>query len=78
MAGLSVVRLIGTYLGKDLHDLGTLPPECNREQPSPEVEYVIVELDTDEPRGQRLTRTGYYPVAQLSPTEAEALLFPPA
>ena len=58
--------------------LSTLPPEFNRERPSPEVKYVVVELAMDEPPGQRFTRTGYYLVPQLSPTEAEALLFPPA
>ena len=60
---------------RDVRYLGTLPPEFNREQPSSEVKYVIVELAMDEPPGQRFTRTGYYLVPQLSPTEAEALLF---
>jgi hypothetical protein len=32
----------------------------------------------DELPGQRLTRTGYYLLPQLSPHEAEALIFPPA
>ena len=64
--------------GHDVRYLSTLPPEFNREQPSPEVKYVVVELAIDEPPGQRFTRTGYYLVPQLSPTEAEALLFPPA
>jgi hypothetical protein len=64
--------------GQDVRYLSTLPPEFNREQPSPEVKYVVVELAMDELRGQRLTRTGYYLVAQLSPAEAEALLFPSA
>jgi hypothetical protein len=36
---------------------------------------VIVELAIDEPPGQLFTRTGYYLVPQLSPTEAETLLF---
>jgi hypothetical protein len=64
--------------GQDLRYLSTLPPEFNREQPSHEVKHVIVELAMDEPSGQRLTRTGYYLLPQLSPHEAEALIFPPA
>jgi hypothetical protein len=63
-------------LDKDLHDLGTLPPEFNPHQPAHTARHVVLDLDMDEPRGWRLTRTGYYLVAQLSPTEA--LLFPPA
>jgi hypothetical protein len=64
--------------GQDLRYLSTLPPEFHREYPSPEVKYVIVEVDLDEPRGRRLTRTGYYLLPELSPDDAEALLFPPA
>ena len=64
--------------GRDVRYLSTLPPEFNREQPSPEVKYVIVELGMDEPPGQRFTRTGYYLVPNVSPNQAEALLFPPA
>jgi hypothetical protein len=64
--------------GQDLRYLSTLPPEFNREQPSHEVKHVIVELAMDELPGQRLTRTGYYLLPQLSPHEAEALIFPPA
>ena len=64
--------------GQDVRYLSTLPPEFNREQPSPEVKYVVVELAMDEPPGQRLTRTGYYLLPELSPDAAEALLFPPA
>jgi hypothetical protein len=63
--------------GQDLRYMSSLPPEFNREQPSPEVKYVIVEVDIDEPRGRLLTRTGYYLVPHLSPDEAEALIFPP-
>jgi hypothetical protein len=62
--------------GQDLRYLSSLPPEFNREQPSPEVTYVIVEVDLDEPRGRLLTRTGYYLLPQLSPDAAEALIFP--
>jgi hypothetical protein len=61
--------------GRDVRYLSTLPPEFNREQPPPEVKYVIVELAIDEPPGRLFTRTGYYLVPQLSPTEAETLLF---
>ena len=64
--------------GQDLRYLSTLPPEFNREQPSPEATYVVIELATDEPPGRLFTRTGYDLVPQLSPAEAEALLFPPA
>jgi hypothetical protein len=75
---VSVEALEGRLQGQDLRYLSTLPPEFHREDPSPEVKYVIVEVDLDEPRGQRLTRTGYYLLPELSPDEAEALLFPPA
>ena len=54
--------------GQDLRYMSALPPEFNREQPSPKVKY--------EPRGRLLTRTGYYLLPQLSPDEAEALIFP--
>jgi hypothetical protein len=64
--------------GQDLRYLSTLPPEFNREQPSHEATHVVVELDMDEPPGQRLTRTGYYLLPQLSPSEAEVLIFPQA
>jgi hypothetical protein len=74
----SEVKIALTNRVKDLHYLGSLPPEFNPHQPAHEARHVVLELDMDEPRGQRLTRTGYYLVAQLSPTEAEALLFPPA
>jgi hypothetical protein len=36
---------------------------------------VVGELAMDEPPGQLFTRTGYYLLPQLSPTEAETLLF---
>jgi hypothetical protein len=60
----------------DLRYVSSLSPEFNREQPSPEVKYVIIEVDIDEPRGRRLSRTGYYLVPELSPDAAEALIFP--
>jgi hypothetical protein len=75
---IALAELERRLQGRDVHYLSTLPPEFNREQPSPEVKYVIVEVDMDEPRGRLLTRTGYYLVPQLSPDEAETLLFPPA
>jgi hypothetical protein len=64
--------------GQDLRYLSTLPPEFNREHPSHEVKHVIVELTMDEPLRQLLTRTGYYLLPQLSPDEAEAMIFSPA
>ena len=64
--------------GQDLRYLSTLPPEFNPEQPSPEATHVVVELDMDESPGQFLTHTGYYLVPQLSPSEAEVLIFPRA
>jgi len=73
---VSVEALECRIQGQDLRSLSTLPPEFNREQPSPEVKYVIVELAMDEPSGQLLTRTGYYLLPQLSPDAAEALIFP--
>jgi hypothetical protein len=72
---IALAELEHRLQGRDVRYLSTLPPEFNREQPSPEVKYVIVELAMDEPPGQRFTRTGYYLVPQLSPDEAEALLF---
>jgi hypothetical protein len=62
--------------GHNLHYLSTLPPEFNPEQPLPSPQHVVVELAMDEPAGQLLTRTGYYLLPQLSPHEAEALMFP--
>jgi hypothetical protein len=64
--------------GRDLRYLGTLPPELNPDQPSHEVRHAVVELEMDEPPGQLLIQTGYYLVPQLSPDEAEALIFPQA
>jgi hypothetical protein len=75
---IALAELERRLQGKDLHDLGTLPPEFNPHQPAHTARHVVLELDMDEPPGQRLTRTGYYLVAQLSPYEAEALLFPQA
>jgi hypothetical protein len=72
---IALAELERRLQGQDVRYLSTLPPEFNRERPSPEVKYVIVELAMDEPPGQRFTRTGYYLVPQLSPDEAEALLF---
>ncbi len=62
--------------GQDLRYLSTLPPEFNPEQPSPSAHHVVVELEMDEAPGQLLTQTGFYLLPQLSPNEAEALLFP--
>jgi hypothetical protein len=75
---IALAELEHRLQGQDLRYLSTLPPEFNREQPSREIKHVIVELAMDEPPGQLFTRTGYYLVPQLSPDEAEALLFPPA
>jgi hypothetical protein len=72
---ISLAELERRLQGRDVRYLSTLPPEFNREQPSPEVKYVVVELAMDEPPGRLFTRTGYYLVPQLSPTEAETLLF---
>jgi hypothetical protein len=74
---LALAELERRLQGQDVRYLSTLPPEFNRAQPAPEVKYVIVELAMDEPPGQLFTRTGYYLLPQLSPTAAEALLFPP-
>jgi hypothetical protein len=75
---IALAELERQLQGRDVRYLSTLPPEFNREQPSPEVKYVVVELAMDEPPGRLFTRTGYYLVPQLSPDDAEALLFPPA
>jgi hypothetical protein len=75
---ISLAELERRLQGQDVRYLSTLPPEFNPDQPSPTAQHVIVELAMDEPPGQRLTRTGYYLLPQLSPDEAGALLFPPA
>jgi hypothetical protein len=74
---IALAELERRLQGQDLRYLSSLPPEFNREQPSHEVKHVIVEPAMDELPGRRLTRTGYYLLPELSPDEAEALLFPP-
>ncbi len=74
--GIALAELERRLHGHDVRYLSTLPPEFNREQPAPEVTYVVVELAMDEPPSQLFTRMGYYLMPQLSP--AEALRFPPA
>ena len=76
--GISLAELERRLQGQDVRYLSTPPPEFNCEQPSHEVKYVVIELAMDEPPGRLFTRTGYYLLPQLSPDEAEALLFPPA
>jgi hypothetical protein len=73
---VSVEALERRLQGQDLRYVSALPPEFHREQPSPEVTYVLIEVDIDEPRGRCLTRTGDYLVSHLSPDAAEALIFP--
>jgi hypothetical protein len=73
---IAVAELERRLQGQEVRYLSTLPPEFNPERPSSPVRHVVVELEMDEPPGQILTRTGYYLVPQLSPNEAEALLFP--
>ena len=75
---ITLAELEARLQGQDLRYLSTLPPEFNPDQPSHTAQHVIIELEMDEPPGQRLTQTGYYLLPQLSPTEAEALIFPPA
>jgi hypothetical protein len=75
---IALAELERRLQGQDLHDLGTLPPEFNPDQPSHTAQHMVIELDMDEPPGQRLTRTGYYLLPQLSPDEAEVFLFPQA
>jgi hypothetical protein len=75
---ITLAELERRLQGRGVCYLSTLPPEFNREQPSSEAKYVIVELAMDEPPGQLFTRTGYYLVPEVSPDAAEALLFPPA
>jgi hypothetical protein len=64
--------------GQDVRYLSVQPPEFNPDQPSPSPQYVVVELELDELRGQVFTRTGFYLLPQLSPDEAETRLFAPA
>jgi hypothetical protein len=75
---IALAELERRLQGHDVRYLSTLPPEFNPEQPSPTAQHVVLELEMDEPPGQRLTRTGYYLAPHLSPDAAEALLFPPA
>jgi hypothetical protein len=75
---IALAELERRLQGQDVRYLSTLPPEFNPDQPSPEVKYVIVELGMDEPPGRLFTRTGYYLVPNVSPNQAETLLFPPA
>jgi hypothetical protein len=75
---IALAELERRLQGQDLRYLRTLPPEFNPEQPSHEAAHVVVELEMDEPPGQFLTQTGYYLVLQLSPSEAEVLIFPRA
>ena len=75
---IALAELERRLQGRDVRYLNTLPPEFNREQPSPEAKYVVIELAMDEPPGRLFTRTGYYLVPRLSPDDAEGLLFPPA
>jgi hypothetical protein len=75
---IALAELERRLQGQDVRYLSTLPPEFNPHQPAHTARHVIVDLDMDEPRGQLLTRTGFYLVPQLSPNEAEALLFPQA
>lgn len=63
---------------QDLRHLSTMPPEFNPAQPSHAARHVVVELEMDEPPGRLLTQTGNYLVPELSPDEAEPLLFPEA
>jgi hypothetical protein len=76
--GIALAELERRLQGQDMRYLSTLPPEFNPDQPSHTAQHVVIELAMDEPPGQLFTRTGYYLVPQLSPDEAEALLFPPA
>jgi hypothetical protein len=75
---ISLAELERRLQGQDLHYLSTLPPEFNKDQPSHTAQHVVIELEMDEPPGQLLTQTGYYLLPQLSPNEAEALIFPQA
>jgi hypothetical protein len=75
---IALAELEARLQGQDLRYLSTLPPEFNPEQPSPEATHVVVELAMDEAPGQFLTHTGYYLLPQLSPSEAEVLIFPRA
>jgi hypothetical protein len=75
---IALAELEARLQGQDLRYLSTLPPEFNPDQPSPEATHVVVELAMDESPGQFLTQTGYYLLPQLSPSEAEVLIFPRA
>jgi len=73
---LSLNELERRIQGQDLRYLSSLPPEFNPDQPSVSAQHVIIEVEMDEPTGQVLTQTGFYLLPQLSPNDAEALIFP--
>jgi hypothetical protein len=75
---IALAELERRIQGQDVRYLSTLPPEFNPERPSGLPQYVVVELEMDEPPGQLLTRTGYYLLPELCPNEAEILIFPRA
>jgi hypothetical protein len=75
---LSLNELEPRIQGQDVRYLSKLPPEFNPDQPSPSPQYVVVEVELDEPLGRIFTQTGFYVLPQLSPAEAERCIFPPA
>jgi hypothetical protein len=75
---LSLNELEPRIQGQDVRYLSKLPPEFNPDQPSPSPQYVVVEVELDEPLGRIFTQTGFYVLPQLSPAEAERRIFPPA
>lgn len=55
--------------------LGETPPEFNKEAPSPFPRTVVIEIDAHESKGKLFTKTGFYLLPQLTPDEAEAIIF---
>jgi hypothetical protein len=61
---------------EEIKYLSETPPEFNRNSPSQYPLRVVVEVEAHEATGHFFSRTGFYLLPQLSPEEAESLIFP--
>jgi hypothetical protein len=75
---ISLAELERRVQGKEIKYLGETPPEFNRNSPSKYPLRVVVEVEAHEAIGDLFSRAGFYLFPQLSPEEAEALIFPKA
>ena len=55
--------------------LSSKPPEFNKKTPSIYPLRVVVEVETKESKSQLFNKTGFYILLQLTPGEAEPLIF---